>query len=136
MIRAGERRELLALLSTASADLVAMDRLAQLEEKRSQPVRAASLEGKKAEAETRRVRYLKLYEREQHVRDAEEMAGLAEQLGRIFEARVFLNLAAAQEPEREDLRREFSRLAGRRNPAIAKRGQTLADVLGSELKSN
>ena len=43
------------------------------------------------------------------MRDAEEMAHLAEQLGRGFEARVFLTLAISDEPEREDLRRELAR---------------------------
>ena len=38
------------------------------------------------------------------------MARLAEQLGREFEARAFLTLAVAENPDREDLRRELGRL--------------------------
>ena len=52
-------------------------------------------------------RYEKLYERKQPVRNAIEMARLAEQLGRAFEARAFLTLAIAENPDREDLPREL-----------------------------
>ena len=38
------------------------------------------------------------------------MARLAEQLGRRFEARVFLTLAISEDPDREDLRHDLERL--------------------------
>jgi enediyne biosynthesis protein E4 len=95
-----ERRELEGLLAAAPADLTAMNRLAQLAEKSGQPARVAELETRKAELDQLRTRYVKLYERTQHMRDAEEMAHLADRLGRNFEARVFRTLAAAQGPER------------------------------------
>ena len=41
----------------------------------------ANLDRKKADIDRLGTRYLKLYERCQHMRDAEEMAALAEQLG-------------------------------------------------------
>ena len=63
-----------------------------------------------AEIDRLRARYLKLYDRQQPIRDAVEMAGLAERLGRWFEARVFLTLAVSENPEREDLRRDLRRL--------------------------
>ena len=63
-----------------------------------------------------RDRYLNLYERTQHMRDAEEMAHLAEQLGRLFEARLFVTLAIWEQPEREDLRRDRRRLKERHVP--------------------
>jgi len=66
------------------------------------------------------------------MRDAEEMARLAEQLGRGFEARVFLSLAISNEPEREDLRRDLSRLS-QSSAAVGERGQTLAQILVQEL---
>jgi thioredoxin-like negative regulator of GroEL len=106
-----ERKELESLVDADPADAVAIDRLAQLADKAGQPTRAAELRGKKAEIAHARDRYLKLYERTQHIRDAEEMAHLAEELGRMFEARVFLTLAISQEPEREDLRRNLQRLS-------------------------
>ena len=55
-------------------------------------------------------RYEKLHMRRQPVRDAVEMAHLAEQLGRVFEARAFLTLAISEDPDREDLRRHLERL--------------------------
>jgi propanediol dehydratase small subunit len=121
------------VIAATPADDAALDRLAQLAEKAGQPARAAELRGKKAEMSQLRARYLKLYDRMQPMRDAEEMAGLAEQLGRNFEARVFLTLAIDDEPEREDLRRDLARLSERRPPAVAERGKTLADVLANEL---
>ena len=64
---------------------------------------------KKAEIDRLRARYEKLHERKQPIRDAVEMARLAEQLGREFEARVFLTLAISEDPEREDFKRELAR---------------------------
>ena len=55
-------------------------------------------------------RYEKLYQRNQPSRDAAEMARLAEQLGRRFEAEVFLTVAIAVDTDRDDLRSDLSRL--------------------------
>ena len=106
----GERQALESLAAADPTDMAALDRLAQLGEKAGQPARVVELKGKEAEIERVRTRYRELYERTQHVRDAEEMSHLAEQLGRTFEARVFLTLAISQEPERADLRRDLERL--------------------------
>ena len=76
-----------------------------------------------------RARYRKLYERTQPMRDAEEMARLAEQLGREFEARVFLTLAISDEPDREDLRRELERLI-RKTPRTSRFGALFVDSSG------
>ena len=51
-----------------------------------------------------RARYQKLNERKQPIRDAQEMARLAGQLGREFEARAFLTIAIAEDPDRADLK--------------------------------
>ena len=66
------------------------------------------------------------------MRDAAELARLAEQLGRRFEARVFLTLAVEVEPNRGELREELARLA---HPDVveAQPGRTLADVLAADL---
>src|SRR5439155_25265534 len=125
------RRELERLIAADPADLKALDRLAQLAENDAQPSRAAELHRKKAEIDRLRARYVKLYDRNQPIRDAVEMAHLAEQLGRKFEARVFLTVAISEDPEREDLRHDLGRLS--RSPAtVAGRGQTLAEVLAHE----
>ena len=59
------------------------------------------------------------------------MAHLAEQLGRGFEAKVFLNWAIAMSPERDDLRNDLDRVS-RRAQAGKRPGRTLAAVLADE----
>jgi thioredoxin-like negative regulator of GroEL len=107
---ATERRELERLSTIDPADRTTLDRLAQLAEKDGQPARAATLLLKKAEIDRLRARYEKLHERKQPIRDAVELAHLAEQLGRVFEARVFLTLEISADPDREDLRHNLRRL--------------------------
>jgi enediyne biosynthesis protein E4 len=123
-----ERRELERLLMADPADGAALDRLAQLAEKDGQPARAAELTRKKAEIDRLRTRYEKLYDRKQPIRDSVEMARLAEQLGREFEARAFLTMAISEDPKREDLRRDLTRLSPSQE-RFTHRGQTLAEVL-------
>jgi hypothetical protein len=60
------------------------------------------------------------------------MAQLTEQLGRGFEAWVFLSLAISAAPERKELRRDLQRLS-RSSAKVANHGQTLADILVPEL---
>jgi len=130
-----ERRELEGLLGADPADMAALDRLAQLAEDAGQHARAAELRARKSQITHARDRYLKLYARTQHVRDAEEMAHLAEELGRYFEARVFLTLALGIEPEREDLRHELARISRIDSPTAARRGETRAEELARELEN-
>jgi thioredoxin-like negative regulator of GroEL len=129
---ATERRDLERLLTEDPADLTALDRLAQLAEKEGQPAQAAELVRKKVEINRLLARYEKLYDRNQPIRDAEEMASLAEQLGREFEARVFLTVAISDEPGRDDLRQSLRRLTSKRSKTIASRGQTLTEVIEHE----
>ena len=105
-----ERKELELLLEADPSDLAAMDRLAQLAERAHQLARAAELRVKKEEVQRAQSRYEQLYNRRQPSRDAKEMARLARQLGRTFEARGFLTLAIWDEPDRDDLRRELELL--------------------------
>jgi hypothetical protein len=128
---ATERRELERLLAVDPADRTALDRLAQLAEIDGQPAQAFELRRRKAEIDRLRSRYEKLHERNQPIRDAVEMAHLAEQLGRWFEARVFLTLAISADPDREDLRHDLARLGP--SPArVAHHGRTLAELLADE----
>jgi enediyne biosynthesis protein E4 len=126
-----ERTELERLLGADPADRYALDRLAQLAEKEGQPARAAELFRKKAEIERLEARYEKLYDRRQPFRDSLEMAHLALQLGRAFEARALLTVAVSENPDREDLQRDLKRLSQSRGP-LAHRGQTLAELLALE----
>jgi tetratricopeptide (TPR) repeat protein len=105
-----ERQELEQLLMAEPADLQALDRLAQLAEANGEPDRAARLRQRTEEIKRLQARYERLYQRKQPIRDAVEMAKLAEQLGRIFVARGFLAIALANDPNRDDLRRDFLRL--------------------------
>jgi thioredoxin-like negative regulator of GroEL len=126
-----ERRELEHLIGVDPADRTSLDRLAQLAATNGQPARAAELARKKAEIDRLGARYQKLYERNQPIRDAVEMAHLAEQLGRVFEARVFLTVAISEDPERQELRHDLSRM-NRRSAPVTIRGQTLAEVAAHE----
>jgi enediyne biosynthesis protein E4 len=130
-----ERRELEHLIAVDPAKLTALDRLAQLAEIDGQPGRAAEFRSKRAEVQRLRTRYEKLYERKQPVRNAVEMARMAEQLGRAFEAQAFLTLAIAENPDRADLTRALERLmqGGLR---AAPPGQSLADAVAYELASD
>src|SRR5262249_16924112 len=89
------------------------------------------LRRRKAEIDRLRSRYEKLHERKQPIRDAVEMAHLAEQLGRRFEARGFLTLAISEDPDREDLRHDLARL-GPNLAGVAHHGRTLAEALADE----
>ncbi len=108
-----ERQELAALIAEAPEDLAALDQLEALKLKLKQVSARGSGEGiqqRKAEIERDRARYRELHRRNQPARDAEEMARLAERLGHRFEATVFLNAAAAEDPDREDLRAKLLEL--------------------------
>jgi tetratricopeptide (TPR) repeat protein len=107
---ATERRELELWAAADPAAVPALDRLAALADKDGQPARAAELRRKKTEIERARARYLSLHDRQQPIRNAVELARLAEQLGRRFEARVFLTIAISENPDRDDLRRDLARL--------------------------
>jgi tetratricopeptide (TPR) repeat protein len=106
-----ERRELELLVAADPTDVTALGRLAELAEKEGQIARAAELVRKKAKIDRLLARYRELYDRTQPFRDAVELARLAEQLGRRFEARVFLTIALLEEPAREDLRHDLGRLS-------------------------
>jgi tetratricopeptide (TPR) repeat protein len=120
------------LVAVDPGDLTALDRLIRLAEHDRQPDRAAQLRREKAAIDGVPARYEKLYDRKQPIRHAVEMASLAERLGRTFEARAFLTLAIAEDPEREGQRRDLARLLYS-PPAIAGRAQTLAEALAHAL---
>jgi tetratricopeptide (TPR) repeat protein len=101
---ANERTELELLIAVHPGELSALDRLIDLHKKGSRPDLAAeAVQNKKSVCE-RLGRYLMLHGRMQPIRDAEELARIAEQLGRRFEARGFWTIAVFQEPGRKDLR--------------------------------
>ena len=127
-----ERRALERLIAADPTDFVALDRLAELAAENGQPDRAAELRRQKTEIERLTARYQQLHTRHQPSRDAAEMARLAEQLGQRFEARAFLTVAVAVDPDRDDLRRDLARLSKRRD-TIGGPERTLAELLAPEL---
>jgi thioredoxin-like negative regulator of GroEL len=130
-----ERRALERLMEADPTDSNASDRLAELAVSSGQRERAAELLNKQSEIKRIQDRYLKLYERNQPMRDASEMAALAEQLGRWFEARAFLTVAVAVDPDRGNRWLDLARLDQRRRPFRAP-GRTLADLLADERGHN
>ena len=108
-----ERRSLESLIEADPADLDALERLARLSEESGDSDRATAMRRQQAEIRQSLERYEFLYDRTQPIRDAVEMSEIAERLGRNFEARVFLTLAIAEDPDRIDLRRKLERLRPR-----------------------
>jgi tetratricopeptide (TPR) repeat protein len=127
-----EQRALEHVIALDPADFAASDRLAELALKHGQPDLAAQLRRTRTGIETLMTRYQKLHARRQPSRDAAEMARLAEQLGQQFEARAFLTLAVAVEPDRADIRDDLDRLNQHANSSKAP-GRTVAEQLATEL---
>ena len=86
---ATERSELELLIAANPGDLSALDRLIDLHKKRSQPALAAEVFQRRNTVRELLGRYMLLHGRKQPIRDAEESARIAEQLGRGFEAQGF-----------------------------------------------
>jgi enediyne biosynthesis protein E4 len=131
-----EQQALERLLAVDPADRAALDRLARLAREQGEPSRAAEWEHHKAELERLQSRFQELHRRNQPLRDAAELARIAERLGQSFEARAFLTVAVAVDPDRADLRAELDRLNRsdrQRDSASAEPGRSLADALGPEL---
>jgi thioredoxin-like negative regulator of GroEL len=110
---AKERSELELLIAADPGDFSAFDRLIALHERRSQPALAAEVLQNRNAMRELLGRYMMLHGRKQPIRDAEELAWIAEQLGRGFEARGFLTIAVFQEPGRKDLREKLRTLDSR-----------------------
>ena len=126
------RQALEQLIAADPGDGVALERLAELALRDGQPDRADELQRLKAQRDQHDLRYQELFHRNQTVRNAEEMARLAEQLGRSFQAKAFWTVAVAAEPDREDLRAALARWDPGATP-VAEPGKTLAEVLAPEL---
>jgi len=127
-----ERRALERLVAVDPADFATLDRLVAIAEKEGKADRAGELRRKKTEVDQLQARYEKLDKRNQTMRDAREMASLAERLGRRFEAKVFLTIAIATEPEHHQLRDQLVR-SSQDVSTTQSTGGTLADLLAKEL---
>ena len=102
-------------------DLPALDRLAQLAEMAGQPAtRPRRFAPGRAEIERLRARYEQLFDRNQPIRDAEEMADLAHRLGRAFEAEGFLTVEIAAGPRTRRPAAETGGARDERSPVAAR----------------
>jgi tetratricopeptide (TPR) repeat protein len=128
---AEERRALERLVADTPCDFSAWSRLTELANLAREPARAVELERKKTNIDAAKVRYQRLFRRNQPTRDAAVMAPLAEQLGLWFEARVYLTIAALVDPGRPVVETELARLKSR-VVVEAPGGLSLADILAAE----
>jgi thioredoxin-like negative regulator of GroEL len=129
-----ESQALERLVAADPGDGGALDRLVELALRDRQPGCADEFRRRKARRDELVRRYQELFLRNQTVRHAEELARLAEQLGRSFQARAFWTVAVAAEPDRADVRAALARWQPRPTP-VAGPGQTLAEVLALELQA-
>ena len=91
-----ERRALEQLVAIAPGRLGALDRLAGLAKQAGDEAEAARLRGRKAELDRIVERYRERLFKPDPAAAAEELAGHAESLGRLFEARAWWELAASR----------------------------------------
>jgi hypothetical protein len=104
---AKERSELELLIAADPGDLSAFDRLIDLHKTGSRPALAAEVFQKRNAVRKLLGRYRMLNGREQPIRDAEELARIAAQLGSVFESRALLTIAVFREPGCKDLREKL-----------------------------
>src|SRR5262249_4288355 len=91
-----ERGAVSALLAEEPGNTAGWDRLAELAVRGAQNAEAATFRMKKAGFHALRERYAGLIKRDDRVRHASELAGLAKQLGRSVEARGWMLIAKGQ----------------------------------------
>jgi enediyne biosynthesis protein E4 len=127
-----EQRALERLIVADPADLVAHERLTELAVGNGRHDCAGELRSAKTKIEKIMARYRQLHKRNQPSRDAAEMARLAEQLGQWFEAKAFLTVAIAADPDRVDLPRDLARLHDR-SDTVGGSGRALAQLVAPEL---
>jgi enediyne biosynthesis protein E4 len=127
-----ERTSLERLIAADPTDFAALDRLIELRVKNGQRDIAAGIRRRKDEVTRLIARYRQLFKRHQPRRDAAEMARLAEQLGRRFEAKAFLTIALASARDTAGIRRDLARLA-QSTDTFAGSARTLEELLAPQL---
>ena len=126
-----ERGALERLVELEPGNTTALERLAEQAVRAGRDDQASELRRRKAEIDRVLHRYRNLLEDNRLVSHAGEMSGLAESLGRRFEARAFLTLAARQDPSNPEIKAALARLGRRGLPAVES-GRTLASVLAGK----
>jgi thioredoxin-like negative regulator of GroEL len=123
-----ERQALEKLLERAPGQIEAVERLAELELLAGRPESAARLRARKAELDRAKIHYEMLVTKPsaEAVYHAAEMARLAEDLGRSFEARSLWSLVLEQSPGDRPAREALIRL---RRSDLPDAGPTVAALL-------
>jgi tetratricopeptide (TPR) repeat protein len=125
-----EQQELTLALAAAPADRRALERLSEIAKAAGQTEQLAQLQNHNAEIERMTARYKKLLERNQPIRDSIELGLLAEKLGRPFEARVYLGVAATEGFHRDQASRNLDRLEHQMADLRRATG-SLAEIVGA-----
>jgi tetratricopeptide (TPR) repeat protein len=111
-----ERRALEALLEQRPTDSAALERLALLELERGEAARAAGYRRRKNEIDRLKDRYRRALHQPPRLGAEEDLARLAEALGRWFEAHGWWSLACLRDPDRAEFRARALALAARLRP--------------------
>ena len=130
---AAERRYLDALLAIDPGRSSSLARLAELTLQAGDSGKSLELRRKKIGLDAAVDRYTRLYREEKYDEHLDELATLAEQLGRSFEARCFWELARLQSPANAAAIRALSRLDSHGKPPSSPSG-SLADLLAGDLE--
>jgi tetratricopeptide (TPR) repeat protein len=112
-----ERQALDELIQTDPGRSASYVRLAELLQHAGDRAGAASLRQQKADLDAARDRYNRLYREDRYASHVEELARLAEQLGRWFEAHGFWEIIQAREPGNAQAAVAVARLSTRDSQA-------------------
>ena len=93
-----ERRALEQLIAIEPGRASAVTRLAEILQQAGEAEAAAALRRRKGDLDAARYRYFRLYRDEQFALRVPELALLADQLGRTFEAQAFWEIVKVREP--------------------------------------
>lgn len=126
-----ERQALEALIGERPADTVALERLAVLAIARGQTEQAIEYRRRKAEIDRSKDRYRQALHQSPQPGAEANLARMAEQLGRRFEAYGWWSLAVHRDPGRPEFRSALEALTPQAKPkgTAAASGRTLADLL-------
>jgi predicted Zn-dependent protease len=128
---ANERRFLTQLIAMDPGQSSALARLAELTSQTGEVREAERLRRKKTELDAAFDRYVRLYREDRYVEHLDELAKLAEQLGRWFEAHAFWELAQLTSVSNAEAKHALARLDSR-GLAPARAEGSLADRLASQ----
>ena len=128
---AGERRWLEQLVAIEPARSSALSRLFELTQQAGDGHRAAEILRSKDQIDAVIDRYGRLYREDRYADHLEELARLADTLGRRFEARSFWELLQIQQPSHQAARDALDRLRSPSPPAPLISG-TLAQLMTAE----